>query len=158
MLLGRRLDLAASRDTALVRLVDLGTIVHLEGEVLDSHLIVPVDTAVRGAQPEALHAVLEVDDIFGSSIREVPELLLEPERPKDAVVESQRSLDVSDSQVNVLNPSARHARNPRHQSTHLPITDEGSAATIWFYAARDQETRASAIRSQKRRLRPLYFR
>ena len=86
MLLGRRLDLAASRDTTLVRLVDLGTIVHLEGEVLDSHLIVPVDTAVRGAQPEALHARSRGSDLFGSSIREVPELLLEPERPKHAVV------------------------------------------------------------------------
>ena len=95
----------------MVRLVDLGTIVHLEGEVLDSHLIVPVDTAVRGAQPEALHAVLKVDDLFGLSVREVPELLLEPERPKNAVVESKRLIDVSDSEVNVLNPSSRHAFN-----------------------------------------------
>jgi hypothetical protein len=65
--------------------------------VLDSHLIVAVEAAVRGAQPEALHAVLEVDDLFGSSIREVPELRLEPERPKNAVVESQRSLDIRQS-------------------------------------------------------------
>lgn len=88
VLFGRRLDLAASGDTASVRLVDLGTIEHLEGEVLDSYLVVPVGTAVRGAQPEALRAVLEVDGLFRLSIREVAELLLEPERPENAVVES----------------------------------------------------------------------
>jgi hypothetical protein len=31
---------------------------------------------------------------------------------------------------------------------HLPITDEGSAATAWFYAACDQRTRASAMRRE----------
>lgn len=53
----------------------------------------------------------------------------------------------------MLDPSGRHARNPRHQSTHLPTTDPGSAASVWFYATRDQRTRASAIRSHERRLR-----
>jgi hypothetical protein len=83
VLVGRRLDRAASGDARSVRLVDLVSIVHLEGEVLDPHFVVPVGTAVRRAQPEPLYAVLEVDDLFGLSIGGVPELLLEPERPEN---------------------------------------------------------------------------
>jgi hypothetical protein len=84
--------------------------------------VIPVGTAVRRAQPEALHAVLEVDDLFGLSVREVPELLLEPEGPKNAVVESKRLLDVSDSEVDVLNSSSRHRSQPIHQRTRLTLT------------------------------------
>lgn len=110
MRLGRRLDRAARGDAASVGLVDLVAIVDLEGEVLDPHLVVPVDTAVCAAQPKTLHAVFELDDLFSASVRQAPVLLLESELPEKPVVEGERSLDVSDRQVYVLDPSRRHAR------------------------------------------------
>ena len=72
----------------MVRLVDLVPIVHLEGEVLDPHLVVPVETAVRGAQPKALHTEFKVDDLFGLSVRRIPEPLLKSEWPENLIVES----------------------------------------------------------------------
>ena len=79
MLLWRRLDLATGGDAASVCLLDFVRTIDFERDVLDPYVVVPVLTAVRGPQAEALDAVLEVDDVLGTSVCRHPVLLLETE-------------------------------------------------------------------------------
>ena len=107
--------------------VDLLAGVDLEGDVLDADLVVAVGAAIRRPDPDPRVPELEVDDLLGPSVGVEPRVLAEAERAEDGVVEGQRSIDVGDGQVHVLDPDTGHVDDPSGQRARSGFGQEGDA-------------------------------
>jgi hypothetical protein len=93
-----------------VGFVDLISPVDLEGEMLDSDLVIMVGSAVGGSNSEhrAAPRVFEVHDLFRTSISRIPDYLDPTQRPEQVEIEAERALNVGDGKVDVVYSSRWH--------------------------------------------------
>jgi hypothetical protein len=107
-------DVLLPRDAARVRGVDLIPAVDLERKVLDSYRVVPVISTVGRSYPEhrPTRRILQVDDFLRSSVGRKTHLLRPPERSQEGEVERERSLDVGDGEIDVVDSLCRYGFLP----------------------------------------------
>jgi hypothetical protein len=100
----------AASEASLVGGVHFIPALDLEGEMLDTDVVVTVGAAVGRAQPNpsAVVRVDQVDDLLGAAIGGIAELLGQPERPQKVEVEGQRSVDIGNGEVDVMDASGCH--------------------------------------------------
>ena len=100
----------AASQASLVGGVHVIPALDLEGEVLDSDVVVGVGAAVGRAQPNpsAVVCVNQLDDLLGAAVGRIADLLGQPERSQKIEVERQRCVDVGNGEVDVVDASRSH--------------------------------------------------
>jgi hypothetical protein len=109
ILFGREMNLIAARLTTLVRRIDLVAALDLEREMLDSYVVVVVPAAVGRSQSQvrAPPECAEIDDLLGSAVGGIAGELAPSERSQQGEVELQRSRDIGDREVDVMDAFRR---------------------------------------------------
>jgi hypothetical protein len=106
-----------------MRRVDLFVGVHLERQMLEPDAVVAMRTTVGGTKAEPFVPEAQVDDLLGAPVGRIALFLLQTQRSQEIQVEGERTLDVADRKVDVLNPTTRHPQPASHTETDSNATD-----------------------------------
>src|SRR5688572_19865385 len=109
VLLGREVDAHAHVEGSAVGGVDVLALLDIEGKVLHPDVVVAVLAAVGLAETEVLVAEREVDDLLGAAVGGEPPRLPHPERTEQPQIKSERALDVTHREIDVVDRDAHRA-------------------------------------------------
>ena len=133
------MDVRASREAARVRLVDLISLLDLEGEVLYPNLVVAESATV--GRPDSEHRacarVPQIHDFLGPAVGRVLIARKPSKRAEEIQIEGQGPLDVTDGEINVVYASCGNGVPP------VRVRGDPSAAGA----------RSSALASRAKQLR-----
>ena len=110
IVLGREVDIRATRQTPGIRLIHLVSALDLDGDVFKPNLVIAMLTPVGGSQSERhlCRWVPQVHDLLGSPIRRIPDGLCPTQRPKQVEIEREGSFDIGDGEIDVVDALCWH--------------------------------------------------
>src|ERR687898_344860 len=83
-------------------------VVDLEGQMLEPDAVVAMIAAVGGTKAEPFVSEAHIDDLLGAPVGRIALFLLQPQGSQEVGVERERTIDVADGEVDVLNSAAGH--------------------------------------------------
>jgi hypothetical protein len=108
VLLRRVVDPIAPPRTPRMRRVHLFPGVDLERQVLEPDAVVAMGATVGGTKAEPFVSEAQIDDLLGAPVGRIALFLLQPQGSQEVHVEGERTIDVADGEVDVLNSAAGH--------------------------------------------------